>query len=103
MRVRRSSDCMKDDPITLFVALSPQVRAEAGSLFNHLPAFLGFSPLGLGPSRPVGLRLSPVPLPLQGTAQGELFIDDGHTFNYQTRHEFLLRRFSFSGNALVSR
>ncbi|KAM7086269.1 neutral alpha-glucosidase AB isoform 1-T1 [Molossus nigricans] len=61
MRVRRSSDCMKDDPITLFVALSPQ-----------------------------------------GTAQGELFIDDGHTFNYQTRHEFLLRRFSFSGNALVS-
>ncbi|KAM5225478.1 neutral alpha-glucosidase AB isoform 2-T2 [Hipposideros larvatus] len=61
MRVRRSSDCMKDDPITLFVALSPQ-----------------------------------------GTAQGELFLDDGHTFNYQTRHEFLLRRFSFSGNTLVS-
>ncbi|XP_066107837.1 neutral alpha-glucosidase AB isoform X2 [Saccopteryx bilineata] len=61
LRVRRSSDCMKDDPITLFVALSPQ-----------------------------------------GTAQGELFLDDGHTFNYQTRHEFLLRRFSFSGNTLVS-
>ncbi|OWK17569.1 GANAB, partial [Cervus elaphus hippelaphus] len=61
MRVRRSSDCMKDDPITLFVALS-----------------------------------------LQGTAQGELFLDDGHTFTYQTRHEFLLRRFSFSGNTLVS-
>ncbi|XP_075857935.1 neutral alpha-glucosidase AB isoform X1 [Microcebus murinus] len=61
MRVRRSSDCMKDDPITLFVALSPQ-----------------------------------------GTAQGELFLDDGHTFNYQTHHEFLLRRFSFSGNTLVS-
>ncbi|KAB0404710.1 hypothetical protein E2I00_019059, partial [Balaenoptera physalus] len=61
MRVRRSSDCMKDDPITLYVALS-----------------------------------------LQGTAQGELFLDDGHTFNYQTRHEFLLRRFSFSGNTLVS-
>uniref|UniRef100_A0A452SSF9 Neutral alpha-glucosidase AB n=1 Tax=Ursus americanus TaxID=9643 RepID=A0A452SSF9_URSAM len=59
MRVRRSSDCMKDDPITLFVALSPQ-----------------------------------------GTAQGELFLDDGHTFNYETRHEFLLRRFSFSGNSL---
>uniref|UniRef100_A0A2I3T7X6 Glucosidase II alpha subunit n=1 Tax=Pan troglodytes TaxID=9598 RepID=A0A2I3T7X6_PANTR len=61
MRVRRSSECMKDDPITLFVALSPQ-----------------------------------------GTAQGELFLDDGHTFNYQTRQEFLLRRFSFSGNTLVS-
>ncbi|KAH0508155.1 Neutral alpha-glucosidase AB [Microtus ochrogaster] len=61
MRVRRSSDCMKDDPITLFVALGPQ-----------------------------------------GTAQGELFLDDGHTFSYQTRHEFLFRRFSFSGNTLVS-
>uniref|UniRef100_A0A0P6J4H7 Neutral alpha-glucosidase AB n=1 Tax=Heterocephalus glaber TaxID=10181 RepID=A0A0P6J4H7_HETGA len=61
MRVRRSSDCMKDDPITLFVALSPQ-----------------------------------------GTAQGELFLDDGHTFNYQTRQEFLLRRFSFSNSTLVS-
>ncbi|XP_058382643.1 neutral alpha-glucosidase AB isoform X1 [Diceros bicornis minor] len=61
MRVRRSSECMKDDPITLFVALS-----------------------------------------LQGTAEGELFLDDGHTFSYQTRNEFLLRRFSFSGNTLVS-
>ncbi|KAK2498120.1 hypothetical protein MC885_016662, partial [Smutsia gigantea] len=61
MRVRRSSDCMKDDPITLFVALSPQ-----------------------------------------STAQGELFLDDGHTFNYQTHHEFLLRRFTFSDNTLVS-
>ncbi|XP_013005977.1 neutral alpha-glucosidase AB isoform X3 [Cavia porcellus] len=61
MRVRRSSDCMKDDPITLFVALSPQ-----------------------------------------GMAQGELFLDDGHSFNYQTRQEFLLRRFSFSQNTLVS-
>uniref|UniRef100_A0A8C4PMH4 Neutral alpha-glucosidase AB n=1 Tax=Equus asinus asinus TaxID=83772 RepID=A0A8C4PMH4_EQUAS len=57
MRVRRSSECMKDDPITLFVALSPQ-----------------------------------------GTAQGELFLDDGHTFSYQTHNEFLLRRFSFSGS-----
>lgn len=57
----------------------------------------------MGPSFPLGLRVSPVPLPPQGTAQGDLFLDDGHTFNYQTRHEFLLRRFSFSGNTLVSR
>lgn len=42
------------------------------------------------------------PSSAQGTAQGELFLDDGHTFNYQNRHEFLLRRFSFSGNTLVS-
>ncbi|XP_054997010.1 neutral alpha-glucosidase AB isoform X1 [Sorex araneus] len=61
MRVRRSSACMKDDPLTLFVALSPQ-----------------------------------------GTAQGELFLDDGHSFNYQNQHAFLLRRFSFAGNTLVS-
>lgn len=55
------------------------------------------------PPLPLGLRLSPIPLPAQGTAQGELFLDDGHTFNYETRHEFLLRQFSFSGNSLVSR
>ncbi|XP_076972096.1 neutral alpha-glucosidase AB isoform X1 [Tamandua tetradactyla] len=61
MRVRRSADCMTNDPITLFVALS-----------------------------------------LQGTAQGELYLDDGHTFTYQTHHKFLLRQFSFSGNTLVS-
>lgn len=90
MRVRRSSECMKDDPITLFVALSPQVRAWA----------VPWGWMGLTPS---WAQLSLVPLPPQGTAQGELFLDDGHTFNYQTRHEFLLRRFSFSGNALVSR
>uniref|UniRef100_A0A6I8N9D2 Neutral alpha-glucosidase AB n=2 Tax=Ornithorhynchus anatinus TaxID=9258 RepID=A0A6I8N9D2_ORNAN len=60
-RVRRSSDCMRDDPLTLFVALGPQ-----------------------------------------GTAQGELYLDDGHTFNYQTRDEFLLRKFSFADNTLNS-
>ncbi|XP_074128536.1 neutral alpha-glucosidase AB isoform X2 [Sminthopsis crassicaudata] len=60
-RVRRSSDCMKDDPITLYVAISPQ-----------------------------------------GTAEGELYLDDGHTFNYQTQNEFLLRKFTFSGNTLTS-
>ncbi|XP_001362291.1 neutral alpha-glucosidase AB isoform X2 [Monodelphis domestica] len=60
-RVRRSSDCMKDDPITLYVALSPQ-----------------------------------------GTAEGELYLDDGHTFNYETQNEFLFRKFTFSGNTLTS-
>lgn len=60
-RVRRSSDCMKDDPITLYVAISPQ-----------------------------------------GTAEGELYLDDGHTFNYQTQKEYLHRKFTFSGNTLTS-
>lgn len=47
MRVRRSSDCMKDDPITLFVALNPQVGMQAERHLNHLHAFLGPSPLGM--------------------------------------------------------
>uniref|UniRef100_A0A2K5BXA0 Neutral alpha-glucosidase AB n=1 Tax=Aotus nancymaae TaxID=37293 RepID=A0A2K5BXA0_AOTNA len=70
----------------------------------YLPVTLSSvsNPLGLFPSFPLGLRRSPIPLFVQGTAQGELFLDDGHTFNYQTRQEFLLRRFSFSGNTLVS-
>lgn len=89
---------MKDDPITLFVALSLQVSAWAGNRHLHLCALQGCSPPGQAP-----LRLSPAPRPAQGTARGELFLDDGHTFNYQTRHEFLLRQFSFSGNTLVSR
>ena len=49
MRVRRSSDCMKDDPITLFVALSLQVSAWAGNRHLHLCALLGCSPPGQAP------------------------------------------------------
>uniref|UniRef100_A0A8D0L6C6 Neutral alpha-glucosidase AB n=1 Tax=Sphenodon punctatus TaxID=8508 RepID=A0A8D0L6C6_SPHPU len=60
-RVRRSSECMRSDPYTLYVALSPQ-----------------------------------------GTAQGDLFIDDGHTFNLESKAQYLHRRFSFSGNTLTA-
>ncbi|XP_053224260.1 neutral alpha-glucosidase AB isoform X1 [Podarcis raffonei] len=60
-RVRRSSDCMYNDPYTLYVALGPQ-----------------------------------------GTAQGELFVDDGHTFSFETKGQYLHRRFSFSGNTLTA-
>nr|XP_020652990.1 neutral alpha-glucosidase AB [Pogona vitticeps] len=60
-RVRRSSDCMQNDPYTLYVALGPQ-----------------------------------------GTAEGELFLDDGHTFYFETKRQYLHRRFSFSGNTLIS-
>lgn len=59
--------------------------------------------LGNVPDSFFGLGAQTALLSAQGTAQGELFLDDGHTFNYQTGHEFLLRRFSFSGNTLVSR
>ncbi|XP_063002384.1 neutral alpha-glucosidase AB isoform X1 [Elgaria multicarinata webbii] len=60
-RVRRSSDCMRNDPYTLFVALGPQ-----------------------------------------GTAQGDLFVDDGHTYNFETKGQYLHRRFNFSGNTLTA-
>ncbi|KAM4617591.1 neutral alpha-glucosidase AB [Discoglossus pictus] len=59
-RPRRSSDCMKDDPFTLYVALD-----------------------------------------LQGEAQGELYIDDGHSFNYE-QNEYLYRDFSYRGGDLTS-
>lgn len=97
MRPRRSSDSMKDDPLTLFVALSPQVGTGPGTPLP--PGLLRWSdgPLLLLGSHSVVIFLA------QGTAQGELFLDDGHTFNYQTHHAYLLRRFSFSGNTLVSR
>uniref|UniRef100_A0A8B9KNF6 Neutral alpha-glucosidase AB n=1 Tax=Astyanax mexicanus TaxID=7994 RepID=A0A8B9KNF6_ASTMX len=62
VRVRRSSECMENDPYTLFVALSPQRVAE-----------------------------------------GELYIDDGHTFNFQTKKEFIHRGLSFVNNVLTSK
>uniref|UniRef100_A0A8C7TGW3 Glucosidase II alpha subunit b n=1 Tax=Oncorhynchus mykiss TaxID=8022 RepID=A0A8C7TGW3_ONCMY len=36
-------------------------------------------------------------------AQGELYIDDGHTFNFDKQKQFIHRRFSFANNALSSR
>uniref|UniRef100_A0A8C5R3E1 Neutral alpha-glucosidase AB n=1 Tax=Leptobrachium leishanense TaxID=445787 RepID=A0A8C5R3E1_9ANUR len=59
-RPRRSSDCMHDDPFTLYVALN-----------------------------------------LQGEARGELFIDDGHSFNYE-QNEFVYREFNYSRGQLES-
>ncbi|XP_068182026.1 neutral alpha-glucosidase AB isoform X3 [Antennarius striatus] len=42
-----------------------------------------------------------VALSPQRTAEGELYIDDGHTFNYEKK-EFIHRRLSFSNNILSS-
>ncbi|XP_041099334.1 neutral alpha-glucosidase AB isoform X2 [Polyodon spathula] len=61
-RVRRSSECMTDDPYTLYVALSPQ-----------------------------------------NSASGELFVDDGHTFSFETKNQYIHRRFTFANNSLTSR
>ncbi|XP_039570878.1 neutral alpha-glucosidase AB [Passer montanus] len=60
-RPRRSTEAMRDDPFTLYVALSPQ-----------------------------------------GTAQGDLFLDDGVSFDYDTKNAFLHRHFSFANGTLTS-
>ncbi|XP_043540653.1 neutral alpha-glucosidase AB-like [Chiloscyllium plagiosum] len=38
----------------------------------------------------------------QNTAQGDLFIDDGHTFNFEKRKEYIYRKFVFVNNSLTS-
>ncbi|XP_071657657.1 neutral alpha-glucosidase AB isoform X1 [Patagioenas fasciata] len=60
-RPRRSTECMRGDPYTLHVALSPQ-----------------------------------------GTAEGDLFLDDGESFAYDTERRFLHRRFSFANGTLTA-
>uniref|UniRef100_A0A674C6J1 Neutral alpha-glucosidase AB n=1 Tax=Salmo trutta TaxID=8032 RepID=A0A674C6J1_SALTR len=44
-----------------------------------------------------------VALDSQGNAEGELYIDDGHTFKHETDKQFIHRRLSFTGNSLSSR
>lgn len=39
-----------------------------------------------------------VALSSENTATGKLFIDDGHSFNYQSKNQFLLRKFSVKDN-----
>uniref|UniRef100_A0A674C7C5 Neutral alpha-glucosidase AB n=1 Tax=Salmo trutta TaxID=8032 RepID=A0A674C7C5_SALTR len=43
-----------------------------------------------------------VALDSQGNAEGELYIDDGHTFKHETDKQFIHRRLSFTGNSLSS-
>ncbi|CAM4534469.1 unnamed protein product [Leuciscus chuanchicus] len=44
-----------------------------------------------------------VALSSQGSAEGELYIDDFHTFNFETSKQFVHRHLSFSANMLSSR
>eukprot|EP00061_Rhincodon_typus_P018998 g48417.t1 len=38
----------------------------------------------------------------QNTAQGDLFIDDGHTFNFEKKNEYIYKKFNFVNNSLTS-
>lgn len=90
-RVRRSTECMRGDPFTLYVALSPQVSADT-------------PPPQTPPITPSPPRLPPLPSPfLQGTAEGDLFLDDGQSFDYETKARYLHRQFTFAGNTLTAR
>uniref|UniRef100_A0A8B9G4A4 Neutral alpha-glucosidase AB n=1 Tax=Amazona collaria TaxID=241587 RepID=A0A8B9G4A4_9PSIT len=44
-----------------------------------------------------------VALSPQGTAEGDLFLDDGKSFDYETKARFLHRQFTFAGNTLTAR
>lgn len=96
LRVRRSSSCMEHDPYTLFVALNLQVNED-------LRTTLAIDPL-LFWHRPCRVALSNLmfwPFVWQRAAEGELYIDDGHTFNYNKK-EFIHRRLSFANSVLSS-
>ncbi|KAJ8338004.1 hypothetical protein SKAU_G00369700 [Synaphobranchus kaupii] len=43
-----------------------------------------------------------VALSSKKTAEGELYIDDGHTFNYEKQRQFIHRRLTFANNVLSS-
>ena len=40
---------------------------------------------------------------LQLEAKGQLYVDDGHSYDYKKKGAYLLRTFTFSNNELSSR
>ncbi|KAK5857919.1 hypothetical protein PBY51_011128 [Eleginops maclovinus] len=49
---------------------------------------------------PLSITVAPDP---QGVAEGELYLDDGHSFSYRDRKSFCRRRFSFLSDRLLCR
>ncbi|XP_058149987.1 neutral alpha-glucosidase C isoform X2 [Dasypus novemcinctus] len=49
---------------------------------------------------PYGLRVA---LSNEGSAEGELYLDDGHSFQYLHKKQFLHRKFSFCSGVLINR
>ncbi|KAJ8401126.1 hypothetical protein AAFF_G00387080 [Aldrovandia affinis] len=47
--------------------------------------------------------LQKLPFVLTGCAEGELYLDDGHSFSFQDRKQFALRRFSLKQGRLLNR
>lgn len=76
---------MEHDPYTLYVALSNQVTL----LYCH-------SALDSW-QRPVYVLI----FVRQNTAEGEIYIDDGYTFNYEKK-EFIHRKISMANNIISS-
>lgn len=96
LRVRRSSTCMEHDPYTLYVAVDLKVT-DVLMIASHC------SPVG-GEVTLCFRRLSHLSCVSkwwQNTAEGELYIDDGHTFNYEKK-EFIHRKLSLANNVLSS-
>lgn len=89
---------MEHDPYTLYVALNPKVT----QLYKPCKAQL--SPTAVWhvcvPSVIVTFEVHKS-FVWQRTAEGELYVDDGHTFNYEKK-EFIHRRLSFANNVLSS-
>lgn len=97
LRVRRSSTCMENDPYTLFVALNNQVTPLCRGWHPPLPLCSVPSSDLVECHHPKWLLI----FVRQNTAEGELYIDDGYTFNYEKK-EFIHRKISMANNVISS-
>ncbi|KAB0395427.1 hypothetical protein E2I00_005230, partial [Balaenoptera physalus] len=86
--IGRSTGCMTDSPYGLWVALSTKVFEKcyfytSFSLLLYLVTVVAFEYV-------------------TGSAVGELYLDDGHSFQYLHQKQFLHRKFSFASGVLIN-